>query len=56
MLITCYLASAAIFYIVLAKRAPIIEESQLVFAANVPQCEVIELFATPADQSVSRAA
>jgi len=56
MLITCYLASAAIFYIVLAKRAPIVEESQLVFAANQPQCEIIELFATPAAQTASRAA
>jgi hypothetical protein len=56
MLLTCYLASAALVYFVLAKRAPIIEEPMLAFAVQPVQCEIIELFATPAAQSVSRAA
>lgn len=55
MLITCYLASAAVFYILVARRAPIAEESTLALAVQPAPCEVIELF-TPADQTASRAA
>jgi hypothetical protein len=56
MLIICYLASAAIFYIFAAKRAPLIEEPMLVLAAQPGNCEVIELFSNPAHQTASRAA
>ena len=54
--LTCYLASAAIFYALVAKRAPIEKESTLLQAVQPAPCEVIELFASPADQTASRAA
>lgn len=47
-----YLASAIAFYVFVAKRAPVIDEP--VFAPV--RCDVIELYATTADQSASRAA
>jgi hypothetical protein len=56
MLLTCYLASAALFYVIVARRAPIAEEPVLAHAVQPAPCEVIELFATPADQAASRAA
>ncbi len=43
MLLTCYLAAAAIFYAVVARRAPVLEENALVQVASQP-CDVVELF------------
>lgn len=56
MLLTCYLASAALFYFFMAKRAPIAEESTFAAGLQTAPCEVIELFVAPADQTASRAA
>jgi hypothetical protein len=56
MLLACYLASAALFYAFVSKRAPIVEEPVFAAAQDTAPCEVIELFVTPADQSASRAA
>lgn len=51
-MILAYLASAFVFYIFVARRAQVTKEP--VFASA--QCEVIELYATSADSTVSRAA
>jgi hypothetical protein len=56
MLLTCYLASAALFYVMVARRAPIVHEPVFAEDAKPAPCEVIELFTNPTDQSASRAA
>jgi hypothetical protein len=56
MLLACYLVSAAIFYVVVARFAPIAQEPDILEVAHPAPCEVIELFTNPADQSASRAA
>ncbi|HVT13081.1 MAG TPA: hypothetical protein VHE55_12525 [Fimbriimonadaceae bacterium] len=55
MLLTCYLAAAALFYIVVARRAPTFEESELVQMAPQP-CDVVELFPATTDPSIGKAA
>jgi hypothetical protein len=51
-MLLAYLASAIAFYVFVARRAPVTKEP--VFAPI--QCEVIELYATAADRTASRAA
>ena len=56
MLLTCYLGSAVLFYVFIAKRAPLEEEPNFAFATERADCEVIELFTETADRTASRAA
>lgn len=56
MLLTCYLASAALFYLFVVKRAPVVEEPAFVKVTQPLPCEVLELFAAPADQADRKAA
>lgn len=56
MLLTCYLASAALFYIFVVKRAPVVEEPAFVQATQLLPCEVVELFSATADQTDRKAA
>ena len=51
-----YLAAAALFYTVVAKRAPVMEESTFDHAGQDTPCEVVELFASQSDRTASRAA
>jgi hypothetical protein len=56
MLLTGYLVSAVLFYVFVARRAPILQELATAEAAHPVSCEVIELFNQPAAESVDRAA
>jgi|GEM_PF-6898331 len=56
LLLTCYLASATLFYYLVARSAPVMEEPFLTHVAQAVKCEVIEVFPDAADQTASRAA
>ncbi len=56
LILTSYLASTALFYILLARSAPVIEESSFAFENLPTECEIIELFPDRLGQTASRAA
>ncbi|HTQ08722.1 MAG TPA: hypothetical protein VMI31_01485 [Fimbriimonadaceae bacterium] len=56
LLLTCYLASATLFYFIVARSAPVLEEPYPTHAPQGVQGEVIEIFTEAAEQPASRAA
>lgn len=51
-----YLVPALAFYWLMAKTAPVEQESQLAVASQSEQCQVIEIFGQQAAESAKRAA
>ena len=56
LLLTCYLASATLFYYIVARSAPVIDEPFPTHPLQGVTAEVIEIYPEAADRPASRAA